>query len=492
MNKRYLLIPLLVLSLTGCQAIEQESQAKETSILEIPTKQVDESNVKEFELTAQKTDWQIKDQTFEAWTYNGSVPGEEIRVQEGDWVRVHLKNKLDEPVTIHWHGMILPNQMDGVAGVTQDAVQPGDTFTYEFQAKEPGTYWYHSHQHSSYQVDRGLYGALIVEPKDKTYDKDAVLLVDEWPIGETKPMGGNMHSNTGIYGEMDTQQQYGTFTINGKSAPHISALEFNKGENVRLRFINAGYQKHYFYLGKQQYKLVGNDGNPVQDSELTQDVLEIAPGERIDIEFTADVVGESTIYSPIPEKISADIDIPMIIKGEKETNSHKEPSQLQVIDYTQTGEMKPLFKDDVKPTIEYTMNLSVGMGMGMMNDDGMAFTVNGETFPETPPLKVEKGDLIKVTLNNNSMLDHPMHLHGHHFQVISKNGEKLDKPLVKDLINVKPHQQYEILFKADNPGHWLFHCHDLVHAGGGMVSIIKYNGYTTPFELGGVSENEPE
>ena len=154
-------------------------ESEGTSILDVNAQDPGDRPVKSFELTAQETEWDTGDGVVSAWTYNGTVPGEMLRVTEGDFVRIELKNELEVPVTIHWHGVILPNRMDGVPGLTQDAVQPGETFTYEYIAEDAGTYWYHSHQHSSLQVDKGLYGALVVEEKEKEYDRDALFLLDE-------------------------------------------------------------------------------------------------------------------------------------------------------------------------------------------------------------------------------------------------------------------------------------------------------------------------
>ena len=137
---------------------------------------------KEINLTAKEALLQINDQVkLPVYTYNGSVPGAQIRVKQGDNVKIVLKNELPEPITIHWHGYPVPNNQDGVPGVTMDAIKPGETFTYEFTATVPGTYWYHSHQKSAEQVDKGLYGTLIVEPKnEEKVDRDYTLVLDEW------------------------------------------------------------------------------------------------------------------------------------------------------------------------------------------------------------------------------------------------------------------------------------------------------------------------
>ncbi|TLS35436.1 multicopper oxidase family protein [Pseudalkalibacillus caeni] len=490
----------LVFILTGCQDSvkelipEKENQKGKTSITELAD-HVNKENAKEFTITAQEEEWHLdQNTTINAWTYNGTVPGEEIRVQQGDSVRVTLNNELDEPVTIHWHGVMLSNPMDGVPGVTQNAVQPGKSFTYEFVAQEAGTYWYHSHQQSSKQVDKGLYGPFIVEEKQKSYDADKVLIFDEWALNDSEGggmMGGKMKGmmDGGMggrgNGDMDTHMMYNTLSVNGKTGNSITPIQVKENETVRLRMINAGYAKRTLSFDGQEYRVVGNDGKAVNNGDKTSKLLEIAPGERIDVEFSA-TSSSWTIEEANDD--GSDLSIPIQTKGSA-GGENRSGSDSSVLEYTEYGSMTPLFDDNVSPDVEYNMNLGVSMGM---MQGGMAFTINDETFPDTENINVEKGDIVRVNMTNDSMLDHPMHLHGHHFQIVSKNGKKLDKPLVKDLINVKPGESYEIIFKANNPGHWLFHCHDLVHANNGMVTIVKYNGVYSPFALEGRFNNQPE
>jgi FtsP/CotA-like multicopper oxidase with cupredoxin domain len=487
-----LLIMSIILVFTGCEGKQDSKQdiTGKTSIEQLPNDRPVNATIKEFNIVAQKTNWEMKGKQYEAFTYNGTVPGEEIRVKEGDWIKVNLTNNLDEPTTIHWHGMTLPNKMDGVAGVTQNAVLPGDTFTYEFLAAEAGTYWYHSHQQSFSQVDRGLYGALIIEEHDKSSDREYTLFLDEWALGESSS-GGMMMGHGGTPGEMDSQMLYDTFTVNGLSYPNITPLNVKLGEKVRLRIINAGYQKHVLNLNNHHYRLIANDGKSVINSPLISDVLVIAPGERIDIEFIENGTQDWLIDSPNNVDEASDIKIPVNIidVASNETVNKNKGNQLKLIDYTNMGEMAAIIEQVDTPDLSYEMKLSAGMSMMKR---GMVYKINDEIFPDTPPLKVNEGDIVKVTITNNSMLDHPMHLHGHYFQVLSRNGKTLKSPLVKDTLNIKPHETFEIIFIADNPGHWLFHCHDLVHATSGMVTVLKYNQIYTPYTIGGEHENQPE
>ncbi|NDI35248.1 multicopper oxidase family protein [Chengkuizengella sediminis] len=461
------------------------------------------SQIKEFNITTQALEWNFgRNVIDQVWTYNGTVPGEEIRVTEGDTVRVNLQNTLTEPVTIHWHGMVLPNTMDGVAGVTQNPVQPDESFTYEFIANKAGTYWYHSHQNSANQVDKGLYGAFIIEPNEKSYNQDFVLILDEWslPISDINAintndmLGLNTNSleesskddNTGeiynaspYFGDSDTEMLYNAFTINGKRYPDTQPLLVNQGEIIRLRFINSGYMKHWLDFNEQPYTIVASDASDVPNPSLTTDILEIAPSERIDIEFKVENKDSWYIQSADIDFASADMKMPVIIDDSINESPQKLDFTKEIKKPTEYDAMEPIFAKDDKPTLEYEMILNADVKWG----EGLQFTINEKAYPETIPLVVNEGDLVKVKIINASMFDHPMHLHGHPFQIISKNGELLPKTLVKDVINILPGDEYEIMFKAEYPGHWAFHCHDLLHADGGMKTIIQYDGYTPPFKV---------
>ena len=464
----------------------------ETSILDVSAQEKGDRHVKKFELTAQDTEWQISEgKKVDAWTYNGTVPGKSIRVTEGDFVQVKLKNELDVPVTIHWHGVLLPNKMDGIPGLTQDAVQPGESFTYEFIAHDAGTYWYHSHQQSSVQVDKGLYGSFIVEEKEKDYKKDEVFILDEWAVNQEKEditnMGGMMKGAMSGDGEADTKQMYDTFTVNGKSGKAIEPLVMEAGEKARLRFVNAGYQVHRLVFPEGSMKVIENDAERVISEDNNTNVLEIAPGERVDVEFTKS--DQDSVFIGQEQNIdhAEDMILPVVSNethSDQEASLAREAGTAKGISY---GSEELIFDKTPDPDVTYDMDLSMGMSMG----EGMSFQINDETFPDTPPIKVEEGDIVKVTLRNKGRMNHPMHLHGHRFQVESKNGKEFERPIVKDLIHVKPGEEYVIYFKADNVGEWLFHCHDNNHAARGMVTIVDYEGVYSPFELGGQEENQP-
>ena len=242
-------------------------------------------------LTVNATD--AKGTTVTAFTFNGTVPGPMIRVTEGDQVKVIIKNELPVPTTIHWHGVEVPNAMDGVPGVTQEPIQPGDTFTYEFIAKPAGTFMYHSHFEGDVQVSAGLYAPFIIDPKEPEANPpvlDKTLMISESLItrGQTfapMPMSG-MEPNF--------------FTINGKSFPATETITVKKGDLVRLRFIAIGQFIHPMHLHGVPFKIVATDGHPVPEAaQLTKDTVSVAPGERYDIEFIATETGQWMLHCHI-------------------------------------------------------------------------------------------------------------------------------------------------------------------------------------------------
>jgi FtsP/CotA-like multicopper oxidase with cupredoxin domain len=255
---------------------------------------IEEDGVKVFELTTKAVQWPILDDvTITAFTYNGTVPGPMIRVTEGDPVRIVVKNELDVPTTVHWHGVEVPNAMDGVPGVTQDPILPGETFTYEFIAKPAGTFMYHSHFEGDVQVGAGLYAPFIIDPLIPEANPpavDRVLMISEilQNDGQTfaaMPMGG-MEPNY--------------FTINGKAFPSTEEITVKKGDLVRLRFIAIGQFIHPMHLHGMPFKIVATDGHPVPEAaQLTKDTVSVAPGERYDIEFIATETGHWMLHCHI-------------------------------------------------------------------------------------------------------------------------------------------------------------------------------------------------
>jgi FtsP/CotA-like multicopper oxidase with cupredoxin domain len=254
----------------------------------------EEDGIKVFELTAYPVIWNLTDNVqVTAWAYNGTVPGPMIRVTEGDTVRIILKNELPEPTTIHWHGIQVPNAMDGVPGVTQDPIQPGETFVYEFVAKPAGTFMYHPHFNSDTQIGLGLYAPFIIDPAEPMTqpDVDISIMLSEWRV-----------DNGVTYAAMPMMgMEPNYFTFNGKAFPATETLEVKQGQRVRIRLYGIGQFSHPIHLHGVPFKVVAVDGFSIpEDQQLTMDTVNVAPGQRFDIEFIATEPGKWMLHCHIP------------------------------------------------------------------------------------------------------------------------------------------------------------------------------------------------
>lgn len=418
-----------------------------------------------FTLVAQEKKLKLASgRTIDAWTFNGQIPGPELRMKEGELVEITLINRLTKaPVTSHWHGVDVPNAEDGVAGATQDAVQPGGKHVYRFRVGESGSRWYHSHQQASEQVKRGLFGPLVIEPKTdpRPVDRDVTVVAHDW---ETK---GGTYPAFGASDELERR----------KVAP---------GEKVRLRLMNTSTFTKTLTLTGVPYKVTSLDGTDLNaPGEIEGKRLEMGGATRMDVEFTmpstpvrlADTkaTGAGIAFSP---------------DGRGTVDAKTDGPEF---DKTKYGEPKKT---------EFTKNTDYDRNFKLVFDDWLGFyngkfglrqTVNGRVFPDTPMLMVQEGDLVKMRFVNRGEEDHPMHLHGHHVQVLSRNGKALTgSPVWLDTVLVKPGEEWEVAFKADNPGVWMDHCHNFVHTSLGMVLHLSYAGVSSPYHIGGAAHNKPE
>jgi FtsP/CotA-like multicopper oxidase with cupredoxin domain len=256
----------------------------------------DEPQLREFTLTAEEIEWELQSgTTVRAWTYNGTLPGPEIRVREGDHVKITLVNHLPVATTIHWHGLNVPPEQDGPAGLNQAPVEPGQSFTYDWIATPAGTRWYHAHTDVATQVMLGLYGSLIVEPRTggTHYDRDYTYLLSEWD-SELTPDVATGRAPRGPRDQTLRGGEFGTdlFLMNGKIHEGIPPIVVTEGDEVLIRLINAGTLAHPFHTHGHSFRIVATDGNPVpKAAQLTKDTVWIAPGERYDLVFTADNPG---------------------------------------------------------------------------------------------------------------------------------------------------------------------------------------------------------
>ena len=437
---------------------------------------------KAFALTVGRTRWELQPgKVVEAYAYDGRVPGPELHVTEGDTVRVAVSNTVTEPTTIHWHGVEVPVAMDGVPKLSQEPIPPGGTFTYEFVATPAGTRWYHAHFNELAQQGGGLVGALIVEPRpaDRSApDREYTLVTQEWVTAvapATKPtpptpaapgdMGGMMG---GMVGSGAGEPRFDTFVVNGKAYPYTAPLTVRQGERVRLRFINAGAtQTQMLGLAGHILTMTHTDGNPLVQPADTEAVL-LGVGERVDVEFVANHPGRWQLQGLLPGQAAHGLAVDVVYEGREGDPVQVFSPQARVALARYSDLRGP--PHPASPDRTYDLTLSGGM---MMMGGADTWTINGRSYPQTDPLIVQPGERVRLKLFNMSMEDHPMHLHGHTFQIVMIAGRPVDGPL-KDTLTVRHMEQYEIEFVANNPGTWLFHCHNLEHMSGGLMAEVQY------------------
>ena len=413
----------------------------------------------------------------EVWAYNGTVPGPELRVTQGDFVRITLINHLPRPTTIHWHGIRVPNAEDGVAGITQNAVLPGMAYTYDFVANDAGTFWYHSHQDTSNQLPRGLFGAIVVDPRGGVgQTRDYSLVIHGLPDGNS-------------------------IAVNGSTNLHLYAAP---GETVRLRLINAADVTSSFEFAPKTPVLLGApyvvaalDGHDLNEpQQLGPERIPLGMGQRADLVFTmpktgavrlAGLSGAAPFFpfgSPAP---TATVTI-----GSGAAPAAVNPASVPSFDFTRYGVRAPDPVADAKH-FDVVTQLTLAGGPGFVNGSFGLHMINGQTSPHITPIQVREGDLVRLHITNNSRENHPIHIHGHIFSVLAKNGRPLTgSPVHLDAILVGPHETWDVGFLADNPGIWMLHCHVLGHAATGMSMTINYDGISTPFTMGSRSGNVPE
>ena len=404
-------------------------------------------------LTAERASVRLASgQEVNAWTFNGSAPGPEIRIRRGELVQVTLVNEdIGDGVTIHWHGLDVPNAEDGVAGVTQNAVEEGGRFVYRFRPEQVGTFWYHTHQDASQGVKQGLYGALVVEPERKPRGLDLALPVHTFS------------GRTALGAHDDVWR---------KAVP--------AGTPVRLRLINtdsATTKLHVTGMGS----VVAIDGAPITPTPLLPDEeLEIGAGGRYDVTFRMPngVASVSVVNAKAALVLSPDGtgNLPVTKSG-------------SVFDPGARGETAPTLQG---ARFDRTFDLTISKKVGFLDGrPGRHWGLNGKLYPNVPMFEVAKGDLVRISLDNDSGSVHPMHLHGHHVTVLTHDGKPVS-PWSTDTLLMLPHDRYSVAFRANNPGLWMLHCHNLKHAADGLTMHLMYAGATTPYRAGKSAHNDPE
>lgn len=448
-------------------SVEPSSSAAAAAVASIPVTELTGPRTgkadRQFTLTAQhKTVTLSSGKKVDAWTYNGQIPGPELRMKEGELIEVTLFNKdIEDGVTLHWHGLDVPNAEDGVAGATQNAIMPGETYTYRFIADQVGTFWYHSHQQSKEAVDKGLFGALIVEPETK-------------PSGPYEDMTVITHiwDGTGVaIGADDTLQR----------------KAISPGTLVKLRLINTDdWVRQSYILTGAPFKVTAIDGTELNGpTELQNISLDLLTGGRYDVTFT---MPDHPVFLRVGKGKS--LGILMSKDGSGDIPQLPATTTFDPTHYGTAAETP--FNADSTFDREFMMILD--NRFAFYNGSFAAYdTINGAVFPNTPMFIVKEGELVKTTIFNRSSVEHPMHLHGHHMLVLSRNNEPVTgSPWWSDTLDVAPGEIFEVAFIADNPGIWMDHCHNLVHASAGMSMHLMYEGITSPYEVGADTHNHPE
>ena len=429
-------------------------------------------------------------QVVQTWAYGDSVPGPVLRAQAGDLLHVFVDNQLPADTSIHWHGIALRNDMDGVPGITQKPIKAGGGFQYEFTVPDPGTYFYHPH--SGVQLDRGLYGVLVVddpaEPGD--YDEEWIVVLDDWVDGtgrtpdevlkqllaangsEGGSMGGMDHGSMGgmDHGSMDASMQspmlggagditYPHYLINGKTPGAPVTLSAKPGQRVRIRIINAGSDTAFrVALGGHRMTVTHSDGFPV--APVKTDALIIAMGERYDVVVTLRDGVFPLVASAEGKKGQG---LAVVRTGSGRTPApNVNPAELNrsVLLSTDMSAADDVRLPDKQVDKRHDLVLAGNMAP-------YRWTINGKTFPDADPLPVSQGERVRLRFQNGSMMFHPMHVHGHTFGLVAGGARK-------DTVIVRPMQTVEVDLDADNPGIWATHCHNIYHAEAGMMTTLAY------------------
>ncbi len=410
------------------------------------------------------------------WSYGGALPGPELRFRQGGRLSLRARNDLDTSTSIHWHGLRVPNAMDGVAHLTQPPIRPGEDFLYEFDLPDAGTYWYHPHMGGAEQLGRGLAGALVVEEETPIrVDRDLVWMLQDWRL---EPNGAIVPDFDGMHDAMHGGRIDNHVTLNGRPAPRI-AVALN--ERLRLRIVNAATARIFALdFGALAPVVVALDGQPVAPHAPEGGAVLIGPGMRADI--VLDASGGAGTEVPVRDRFRPDgaYEVATLVHGDT-------PLRARAPDWDMALPPNPLPEPDLAASTRHEVVFHGGMmGQMMMGADapamieqmrqGRMWFVNGRAAQshDNPPLiEAERGSTQLIAMENRTGWWHPIHLHGHAFRVISRDGRPTEHREWRDTVLMAPEERVEIAFRADNLGDWMLHCHVLAHQAAGMAALIR-------------------
>jgi FtsP/CotA-like multicopper oxidase with cupredoxin domain len=413
----------------------------------------DGGEVVRYRLEAAEIEWEIAPgHTVRGYGFNGQVPGPVLEAKQGVSLEIEFTNRLPEPTVIHWHGLRIPASMDGTE-IVQRPIQPGDTFTYRFTPPDAGTFWYHPHFNETEQLEKGLYGALIVRAADElTLDDEKVLVFDDLRVdksGQIAKFGGLMDRHNGREGNVRL--------INGTSEPELTIAA---GQIERWRIVNASSARYVrLSLGGRPFQIIGTDGGLIEAPVTVTEVL-LPAADRVEL-AVGPFEEEGAVFNIE--------DLPYYrMAGRKGVQPF---GTIRVVPRKPSTARVPARLREIAPLVtgDATVTRTVKLGFKVSLRRGLDFVVNGERHHHDQPVKV--GELQVWDVVNSTRMDHPFHLHGFFFQVLEINGKRPAWRSMEDVINVPPKATVRIAwYPDDRPGSWMYHCHILEHHAAGMMA----------------------
>ena len=414
-----------------------------------------DENVVEVTLRAAPLEVALGGDAITMLAYNGSVPGPLLQTKVGDEVIVHFENRLDEPTTVHWHGLRISDEMDGNPRI-QDPVEPGEDFTYRYVVEEAGSYWYHPHVRANTQVEMGMQAPMTVhDPEDPVFDLERYLVLDDILLdnGQFPP-----------FLEQHMEQMHGRIgnhlLINGEGS--AAEVDVEQGTVERWRLVNTSNARTMSLgISGATFRVVGTDGGRLPESYAT-DRIQMAVGQRYDVEVIYDTPGtvELTSYVLALDELGEVVEEPIPLLYAEVSASEAEPGSF---------EWAPM---DPAPDREVDAETSLTFDAEQAPDGTVVWTINGEAMPTDPLATFATNDTIRLRLVNDAGPEHPFHLHGQFFRIIDDGRPETSQPGLKDTVLVPGLSVVEVIAYMDNPGRWMAHCHILEHAELGMMGEI--------------------
>ena len=404
------------------------------------------------------------------WGFDRDV----LRLRQGEPVEIEVENRLPQPSSVHWHGLRVENAMDGVTGLTQAPIEPGERFFYRFTPQDAGTFWAHSHHRTYEQLARGLYLPLIVdEPELYPVDRDLVLALDDWRLNNERQL------HTESFGDMHEWAHGGRtgnlLTANRQLKP---AFEVRAGERVRLRLVNTANARIMLVeLPSIPTWIIAKDGQPLAEPQPLSEPLVLAPAERYDVvvDIPVQAAGSYKIRD-VGQDEAAEL-ASLRVAGETEDRWVLAPAALPANPLPELGSAEPQHRlqldmtGGAMGTLRKAVYQGETLGVQELIQKHQIWAFNGiANMPEQPMLDVKRGDLVEIEILNNTRWPHGMHLHGHHFKA---DLARYPKGIWHDTLAMAGGERSTIRFRADNPGSWLLHCHMIEHQAAGMVTWIR-------------------